>query len=119
MKPRSLKSFLFIAIFAMWFCAADVAQACPTCRDGLMNDQGNMIQAYFWSIIFMMSMPFLIFSGLGGYFYYLIVKARAEQVAGDSLLANTHSATAHSAKTTDAGLVRHGAMAASGVSLNV
>ncbi len=65
------------------FCVTDVVSACPTCKDGMAEDQQNMVQGYFWSIVFMMSMPFLIFFGLGGYFYYLVCKARAEQAAGD------------------------------------
>jgi hypothetical protein len=67
-----------------------VATACPTCKDGLaQNDPAgqSLVQGYFWSILFMMSMPFLIFSALGGYFYWEIRKARRTQdtVAGSSL----------------------------------
>nr|AGC72169.1 hypothetical protein [uncultured bacterium A1Q1_fos_962] len=40
-----------------------------------------MIRGYFWSIIFMMSMPFLIFGSLGAYFYLQVLKARQAQVA--------------------------------------
>ena len=60
-------------------CAAQVAIACPTCQEGLAHDeQSNIIQGYFWSIIFMMSMPFLIFGGLATYFYLEIRKARRD-----------------------------------------
>ena len=65
-----------------------VAAACPTCKDGLaQNDPAgqSLVQGYFWSILFMMSMPFLIFSALGGYFYWEIRKAR--RAAGDSFQA--------------------------------
>jgi uncharacterized membrane protein len=50
---------------------AGVLQACPTCKDGMAQDPArmNMVRGYFWSILFMMSMPFVIFSSLGWYFY--------------------------------------------------
>ncbi len=56
--------------------------ACPTCKNGLANDPStaNIARGYFWSIIFMMSMPFLILTGLGSYFYYEIRKARKNAV---------------------------------------
>ncbi|MCA9226799.1 MAG: hypothetical protein KDA47_14350 [Planctomycetales bacterium] len=57
---------------------ATVAHACPTCKDGLGNDpdRAGMVEGYFWSILFMMSMPFLILSGIGTYFYLQIRRAR-------------------------------------------
>jgi hypothetical protein len=61
---------------------AQLSWACPTCKDGLsQNDplHANLVQGYFWSILFMMSMPFLLLSALGGYFYYEVRKARARQ----------------------------------------
>jgi hypothetical protein len=36
-----------------------------------------MAEGYFWSILFMMSMPFLILGGLGTYFYLQVRAARA------------------------------------------
>jgi hypothetical protein len=34
------------------------------------------VNAYGWSIVFMMSMPFLILGSLSAYFYYEVCKAR-------------------------------------------
>ena len=62
-------------------CVASAVQACPTCKDSLTE---NYVQAYGMSIIFMMSMPFLIFGLLSGYFYYEVCKARREQAAGNA-----------------------------------
>ena len=66
-------------------CALEPAWACPSCKDSLaQNDpaRASLVRGYFWSILFMMSMPFLIFSGLSGYFYWQIRRARAlEKVA--------------------------------------
>ncbi len=71
---------------ALLIALCGVASACPTCASGM--DQGDeasrkMINGWFWSIIFMMSMPFAIIGSLGGYMYYLVRKARA--TAGFSL----------------------------------
>ena len=59
---------------------AQVAWACPTCKAGLgAHDpaHGDLVGAYMWSILFMMSMPFTLLASLGGYFYWLVRKARA------------------------------------------
>ncbi|SRR5690606_2812429 len=71
---------------------ADLASACPTCKENLANsgpDAINLIRGYFWSIIFMMSMPFLILGSLAGYFYYEVRKARHRQAAVPSLTVST------------------------------
>ncbi len=75
---RSILLFIFVVVCL--FVLGDVAQACPTCKDGMQNDPAaqSLVRGYQWSIIFMMSMPFSILGGIGGYFYYLIRKARAE-----------------------------------------
>ena len=47
------------------------ALACPTCKQALAENgqsQDGLVRGYFWSILFMMSMPFLIFCGMGYYF---------------------------------------------------
>ena len=54
-----------------------IASACPGCSEGL---DGNLIRGYFWSIIFMMSMPFLILGGLSSYLYLEVRRARARQL---------------------------------------
>ena len=58
---------------------AGVAQACPTCKESIGEHGGNLVQGYFWSIIFMMSMPFLILSGLASMFYLDVRRARKRQ----------------------------------------
>lgn len=90
---------LAFMIIAFVLCLANVVEACPTCKDGLTNshDQAKLIQGYFWSIVFMMSMPFLILFGLGGYFYYLVRTAQAQQAAQRSVAAMP-TTLAHPAK---------------------
>ena len=65
----------FLLIFA------SAALACPTCKDNLAADpeSANIVRGYFYSILFMLSMPPLILSGLSLYFYYEVRKARALQ----------------------------------------
>ena len=61
------------------------AMACPTCKDGMENDKNaaSLVRGYFWSIVFMMSMPFLILTGLGSYFYWEVRRARAKAIPTD------------------------------------
>ena len=65
------------------FCISATAEACPTCRDAIAGDPAaaSLIQGYFISIIFMISMPFLILAGLSSYFYYEVWKARRARAA--------------------------------------
>lgn len=72
--------------------AGSVAWGCPNCRDGLAGDpdQAQFVQGLYWSILFLLSMPFLIFASLSGYFYLQIRRARAAAV--HSCLLPAHSA---------------------------
>ncbi len=72
-----------VTLLLMLACFADCASACPNCKDAMAGDpaQSNMVIGYFWSIIFMMSMPFLVLSGVAAYFYYEVCRARARQAA--------------------------------------
>jgi hypothetical protein len=62
---------------------AAIAVACPTCTDSLAHDPAseNLVRGYAYSIIFMLSMPPLIFGGLSAYFYWEVRKAKARQAA--------------------------------------
>lgn len=69
---RVASSILRVTVTAVFVVmVAQALSACPTCKDGMAQDPAriNMVRGYFWSILFMMSMPFLIFGGLGYYFY--------------------------------------------------
>ena len=74
---HSIRRFakLLCTLLGLVLCA-QIAQACPTCKDSITE---NYVQAYGWSIMFMMSMPFLIFGSLAGYFYYEVRKARKQR----------------------------------------
>lgn len=83
MSRRALTLSLSAALLVAILLLADVALACPTCKDNLAGDpdSANLVRGYFWSILFMMSMPFLILAGLSSYFYWEVRKARAQQQA--------------------------------------
>ncbi len=58
------------------------AWACPGCKDALAandNQGGNLVAGYFWSILFMMSMPFILVGTFGGSMYLSVRRARASK----------------------------------------
>lgn len=72
-----MKTFRMIAtVLLLSMLWVGMAHACPTCKNSVAENGGNLVQGYFWSIIFMMSMPFLIFSGLSMMFYLDVRRAR-------------------------------------------
>lgn len=62
---------------------AQPASACPMCKAALASGSGggDLVSGFFYSILFMLSMPFLIFGGMATYLYTLVRKARAAQAA--------------------------------------
>jgi uncharacterized paraquat-inducible protein A len=57
---------------------AGVASACPTCKDALAEadpQQKSVAVGYYYSILFMMSMPFAILGGFVGLAYLSIRRA--------------------------------------------
>jgi hypothetical protein len=73
----------FVCAVLLFVVACDVAFACPNCRDALAGDpqHAGLARGFFWSILFMVSMPFLILGGLGSYFYWEICRARRATAA--------------------------------------
>ncbi len=56
-----------------------IAHACPSCKAALASQdasQGDLVQGFFWSILFLLSMPAMILGGLSTYMYTLVRKAR-------------------------------------------
>ncbi len=69
---------------AVLLAIAGPAWACPGCKDALSaNDHegGNLVAGYFWSILFMMSMPFLLVGSFCGSMYLSVRRARARAAA--------------------------------------
>jgi heme/copper-type cytochrome/quinol oxidase subunit 2 len=83
---KRLKNLKLLAVWlAVAVLAPSLALGCPTCKDGLAGDPAasGLVQGYFWSIVFMMSMPFLILGGVSAYFYYEICRARRQNLKAD------------------------------------
>lgn len=61
---------------------AGVVHACPTCSEGLANadpQHQSVAAGYYYSILFMMSMPFAILGTFGSLAYLSIRRARDRQ----------------------------------------
>ncbi len=59
--------------------AASIASACPNCKEAMeKNDptHGGMVKGYFYSIIFMMATPYLLFGSFCAVMYYRVRRAR-------------------------------------------
>lgn len=91
-------NYQFVPVLVRWLIVAlaiglalliaSVAAACPTCKEGLaQNDpQGQAIAAgYYYSILFMMSMPFAILGTFGSLAYFSIRRAQQAAACGTSL----------------------------------
>ena len=102
-RKSPLRSVLLIGlgVIVLWGVALDSASACPTCKDGLAENDpaGQAIAAgYFWSILFMMSMPFLLIGSFASYAYYIIQRANrqaGDAASGPPLNASTYDAAGH------------------------
>jgi heme/copper-type cytochrome/quinol oxidase subunit 2 len=86
---KSSKIIAAVLSLAVLVLLAGVAEACPTCKDQMAADPAaaNIARGYFWSILFMLSMPILILTGLGSYFYWEVRRAYARQAIEDALQA--------------------------------
>jgi hypothetical protein len=69
---------------------AAVASACPTCKEGLaQNDpHGQSVAAgYYYSILFMMATPYVVLTTLGACAYRAVKKAQAQQAQSQAPVA--------------------------------
>jgi len=94
--PLIVRWMIAAMVVVLVLLIASVAAACPTCKEGLaQNDpQGQSIAAgFYYSILFMMSMPYIVLGTFGSIAYLSIRRARkfaalqaaAEGGAGESL----------------------------------
>src|SRR5215467_12463399 len=74
---------LILAVAAI-FVSAHKVSACPTCAEAVAaNDpeHEHMVKGYFYSILFMMGMPYTVFMCFAFYLYREVKKARARDAA--------------------------------------
>ena len=84
-----LASRVWLLMLLVLLVAVQVVDACPGCKDALSENDpqhARMVRGYFWSILFMMAMPFTI-AGTFGTFFYLEVRRKrlAQQDAAPSV----------------------------------
>lgn len=82
-EPAFVRWTLIALALALVCLIASVAGACPTCKEGLAqtDPHGEAIAAgYYYSILFMMAMPFAILGTFGSLAYLSIRRAVRQQV---------------------------------------
>lgn len=85
---RRFRVLVPVVAAAAIVCIASSAEACPLCKQALEHTEqagGDPVRGYFWSILFMMSMPFLLLGSFSTYMYLAVRKARREQEAKAAL----------------------------------
>src|SRR3954451_19001317 len=91
-EPVVVRWIVAAVVLALVLLIASVAAACPTCKEGLaQNDpQGQALAAgYYYSIIFMMTTPYLVLGTFGSCAYYSIRRARRQLAAADEMPATS------------------------------
>jgi heme/copper-type cytochrome/quinol oxidase subunit 2 len=82
----SISRALTLAVcFAVLFGTASVASACPSCQQALQDDasQGDLARGLYYSILFMMSMPFAIIGTFGGLAYRAVKREQRRQAEAE------------------------------------
>jgi hypothetical protein len=82
-------AMLALAVVLLWVSAA---AACPSCKESLNSSQADVVRGYFYSILFMISMPILILSGLGALMYREVRRAQAARQAAPADSGELHQA---------------------------
>lgn len=78
-KNRIRSLLILIGMLTLLAGMCSVAWACPNCKYALEeNDpaKNGLAKGFFWSILFMMAMPFALVTGFSGYMYLLVRRAR-------------------------------------------
>jgi hypothetical protein len=81
-EPAFVRWMLIAMALLLVGLIASVAAACPNCKEGLAqtDPQGQAIAAgYYYSILFMMAMPFAILGTFGSLAYLSIRRAQRQQ----------------------------------------
>lgn len=64
--------FVLKVVVCVLFVMPTVAQACPSCK--LVDDP--IAQGFKWSILFLMAMPYIVFSLIGGGVFFSIKRVK-------------------------------------------
>ncbi len=85
-EPAVTRWLVGAIVVALVLLICSVAAACPTCKEGLaQNDpHGKALAAgYAYSVLFMMSMPYIVLCTFGSIAYYSIRRAKKQQQAAE------------------------------------
>jgi len=69
----------FLLALALVVLLTSIASACPNCKDAMEKQDpthGGMVKGYFYSILFMMGTPYLVFGTFCAVMYYRVRRAR-------------------------------------------
>src|SRR4029078_6404835 len=83
-EPAITRWIVGAIVLALVLLIARVAAACPTCQEGLAQNHphGQSLAAgYAYSVLFMMSMPYIVLCTFGSIAYYSIRRARVNAAA--------------------------------------
>lgn len=86
-----------LALLMVLLALPSLAQACPGCKEALgSNDphQLSIVRGYFWSILFMMSMPFLLIGSFCLYMWREVRRARQAALQHGSSMESSARETA-------------------------
>src|SRR6202049_362977 len=90
---------LVLIVVALFLVLNSVAAACPNCKEAMEKQDpthGGMVKGYFYSILFMMGTPYLVFGSFCGVMYYRVRRARLagkpkRPLAGAAVAVSTRS----------------------------
>ncbi len=100
------RPLLALAAIGLVFALSSAAWACPGCKEALASGDGtggDLVSGFFWSILFMLSMPFLIFGTFCGSMYFAVRRARAKQATTPVNAAQPAAANDAPGRTASAG----------------
>jgi len=107
---KNLHPLFALVAIGLVLALSTTAWACPGCKEALSSGDGqggDLVSGFFWSILFMLSMPFLIFGTFCTSMYVAVRRARAAQAkAGASATASAGQAgrsAGHDAQTAPSG----------------
>jgi hypothetical protein len=78
---RATRIIVWTVFFLAASGAASIASACPSCQAALNGDssQADLARGIYYSILFMMSMPFAIVGTFGGLMYRAVKREQRRQ----------------------------------------
>jgi hypothetical protein len=77
MTASRLRSFLMLFVGLTHPTSGAWAQACAMCKTALANADEATVRAFNWSILLLLSAPYLLAGSVGGWLFYAYWRGRA------------------------------------------